>query len=366
VEPGTSIPDGATGRVGMLVALQRIRDLPEGRLAIVRQPVGWVKELLGAKSPVFAWQVFLTGQPTVIHGRETQEIIVADKCLRPVSQLAQQDMTTMLDKHEQEVVATAVADVRALVSQEAMDSPEFDRALHLAFGDAQLRLAKQVVGVAQVLREAGFWSQHGGDSEVLEWRTAYEGTEISMNAAPGMFGDWRVSACAITERSWHMPELLALNDWPRGKILEIVLELWENVFGRRRVPEQLALGWIYRMHERDMRAIEPVLPHVVMDGVSFRRALRWLREAYQIDDVLVGPPRDLPLAVEIKDAVLRLSTKDYSIGIKLQSGWVDAMRLSLRRLLALPPNAIRGPWARLNWTGDRAWIDGYEICHWSD
>jgi len=366
VEPGISIPDGATGRVGMLVALQRIRDLPEGRLAIVRQPVGWVKELLGAKSPVFAWQVFLTGEPTVVHGHETQEIIVADKCLRPVSQLAQQDMTTMLDQHEQEVVATAVADVRALVSQEEMDSPEFDRALHLAFGEAQLRLAKQVVGVTQVLREAGFWSQPGGDSEVLEWRTVYEGTEISMNAAPSMFGEWRVSAYAIKERSWHMPELLALNDWPRGKILQIVLELWENVFGTHRIPEQMELGWIYRMHERDMRSIEPVLPHVVMDGASFRRALRWLREAYQIDDILVGPPKDMPLSVEIKNGTLRLNTEDHSIGVTLKNGWIDPIIISLRGLLANSQRTRRGYWIYLQSTGEYALVNGLKINAWTN
>lgn len=366
MEPGVSVPDGAIGRVGMLVALQRIQDLPEGRLAIVRQPVGWVKELLGANSPVFAWQVFLTGEPILVQGHETQEIIVADKCLRPVTQLEQQDMTTMFQEHEQEVVANAVSDVRALVSQEEMDSPEFDRALHLAFGEAQLRHANEVVGVAQVLLEAGFWSPHGGDSEVLEWKTVFEGTEIQMDAAPGMFGDWRLSARAIKERSWHMPELLALNDWPRGKILRIVLELWENVFGNRQIPGQLELGWIYRMHERDMRAIEPVLPHVVMDGASFRRALRWLREAYQIDNMMVGPPTDMPLSVEIKNGVLRLKTEDHSIGVKIKKGWIDPSIMSMRSLLAISPRILRGYWVDLQSTGKFALVNGFRIDAWTD
>ena len=343
MESGLTIPDGAIGRVGMLVSLHRIKDQPDGRLALVRHPVGWVKEILNADRPVFAWQVFLTGEPTVIHGHETQEIIVADKCLRPVTKLETQDMTAMLEQHEEQVVATAVADVRALISQEEMDSPEFGRVLHLALGKAQLHYAKEVLGVEHVLREAGFWSQEGRDSEALEWHTVYEGTEIHMDATPGMFGDWHVRGYPVKTRSWHTPERQVLNDWPRGRILRAVLELWESVFGNRRIPRQLELGWFYRAHERDMKAIKPVLPHVVMDGASFRMALRWLREAYQIDDVVVGPPVDMPINVEIRDGTLRLGTEDHSIGVKLQSGWLDAMCLSLRCMLALPPNAIRRP-----------------------
>jgi hypothetical protein len=117
---------------------------------------------------------------------------------------------------------------------------------------------------------------------------------------------------------------------------------------------------------RDMRLVEPALPHIVMEGDSFRRALRWLREAYWVDRVSVGPPVDAPLVIEIKDGVLRLSTEDHSIGVKLQRGWIDTMRLSMRCLLALPPNAIRRPWIRMNWTGDHVQINGYKIHHWSD
>jgi hypothetical protein len=366
MEPSALIPDDAIGRVGMLVTLQRIRDLPDGRLAVVRHPVGWVKEVLNADRPIFAWQVFLTGEPVVIHGQETQEIIVADNSLKPVSQLAQQDMAAMVAQHDQMVIETAVAQVRSRVAPDDIESPEFARAMHLAFSAAQLNVAKEVVGVVTVLREAGFWQAHGDDSEVFEWNTSFEGSEIRMTAAPGMFGDWEISAHAIKARSWHMPERKVLNDWPRGQILQNILELWEDVFGNRRIPRQFELGWVYRQHIRDMRLIEPALPHVVMDGDSFRRALRWLREAYRLDDVLVGPPVDLPLAIEIKDGALRLNTEDHSIGVTLQRGWVDAMRLSLRCLLTLPPHELRGPWIRMNWTGDYALINGYEICHWSD
>jgi hypothetical protein len=361
VNSGTSIPEIAVGRVGMLVSLQRVSGLPEGRLAIVRQPVGWVKDLLNADYPVFAWQVFLTGEPVFIHGKETQEVIVADKCLKPVSQLAQQDLADMVELHEREVIDAAVAQVQSLVGPDEMESPEFERALTLAFSEAQLNFSKETIGVSQVLSEIGFWKVHGSSGEAFEWRTAFDGTEVKMTADPGMFGDWRLCAYAIKGRSWHMPERLALNDWPRGKLVQVVLELWESLFGNRLIPEQLQLGWMYRQHVRDMKALEPALPHIYVDGDSFRRALRWLREAYRKDDTFMGPPVNMPLAIEIKDGVLRLQSEDHIIGVKFCCGWVDKMCLSLSSLLALPPSAVRLPLVRIECTEKVYKVNGWTV-----
>ena len=357
-----SVPDNAIGRVGMLVVLQRINGMADGRLAIVRHPVGWVKEALHADAPTFAWQVFLTGDSVSIHGIPTQEVIVADKCLRPVSQLAQHDLTAMVEQHRQDVLEAAVAQVGSMVGPDAMGSPEFARAMHLAFSQAQLNFANEVVGVAQVLREVGFWKQNGEDGDALEWRSTLEGTEIHVTAGPGMFGDWQICAYAIKDRSCHNPETLALNDWPRGRVIQILLDLWESVFGSRRIPRPLELGWMYRQHMRDLKAIEPVLPHVVMDGDDFRRALRWLREAYRVDDSFMGPPTDVPVKFEIIDSMLRLRTDEHSIGVALQRGWVDAMQLSLRTLLSVASSALRGRLIRMDWSGAGALINGYLIC----
>jgi hypothetical protein len=267
----------------------------------------------------------------------------------------------MVEKHQHDSIEAAVAQVRALVDPDGMSSLEFDRAMHLAFSEAQIRHTKEVVGIAQVLREVGFWKPQGEEGEMWEWQTVLEGVEIRMTACPGMFRDWQLSAYAIKTRSWHMPERLALNEWPRGKILQTLLEIWESVFGNRRIPVQLEQGWVYRQHQRDMQAIQPVLPHVYVDGESFRRALRWLREAYGPDGLLVGPPVDISVAAEVKDGALRLQTEDHSIGIKLLRGWVDAMRLSLRCLLALPPHAMRGPWIRVECTGEYSVVNGLRV-----
>jgi hypothetical protein len=355
------IPENAVGRVGMLAALHGIEGSPDGRLAIVRHPVGWVQTLLNARHPVFAWQVVLTGEPAMINGHLRQEIIVADKCLRPVSRLAVADMERVVAQQEQTAVDQAAQQVRDLVGDEAMKSPAFEQTMHLAYEEALLNFANEVVGVKQVLRELDFSLAPGGFADVYEWRSVFEGVEITMSAAKGMLNDWKFSAYAHRERSWHCPEALALNEWPRGRVIQIVLQLWENVYGNRLIPQQLELGWVYRQHQRDLQALIPGLPHADLDGTSFRHALRWLRQAYAVDEWLVGPPKDVPVAVEIKDGLMRVRTDDHDLGVKMHRGWVDAMTLSLRQLLALAPAAVRGHWIRLVDLGEAALVNGNQI-----
>jgi hypothetical protein len=175
-----------------------------------------------------------------------------------------------------------------------------------------------------------------------------------------------LNAYAKKDDSLHMPEYLALDEWPRGRILLILLEMWEDIFGRQHIPVQFALALSYRQHLRDLESIRWVLPHVEMMGDRFRMALRWLREAYAPDKWFVGPPRDMPLTVEVKDGIVCFQTEDHAIGVPLQRGWIDGMRLSLRSLMALPPNALRGDWVRLERTMTHANIGRHEIKMWTD
>jgi hypothetical protein len=291
---------------------------------------------------------------------------VADKCLRPVSQLAVADMERVVAQQEQGNVEKAVQQVRDLVGDEAMESPAFERVLHLAYQEAVLNLANEVVGLERVLSELDFSLSPGGYEDVYEWRSVFEGVEITMSASKGMFNDWRFAAYAHKVRSWNCPEALVLNDWPRGRMIQAVLELWESVFGNRLIPQQLELGWVYRQHQRDLRAFKAGFPHADLDGVSFRQALRWLRQAYAVDDCLVGPPIDVQVALEIKDGLMRLRTDNHDLGLKVNRGWVDAMTLSLRQLLALAPAAVRGHWIRLVDLGEVALVNGNPIQKWHD
>ena len=79
-----SIPANAVGRIGMVASLHRVRGEEDGRLVAVRHPMGFVSELVGSLRPVFAWQVLVLGEPVKVNGRHCREIIVPDKCLRPV------------------------------------------------------------------------------------------------------------------------------------------------------------------------------------------------------------------------------------------------------------------------------------------
>lgn len=78
------------------------------------------------------------------------------------------------------------------------------------------------------------------------------------------------------------------------KIVAIVLELWEQVFGRKKVPQNLWLGWFYWQHQADIDSLLPGLPEVWINGEQFRRALRWLREAYSTSNECVAPPQMFP------------------------------------------------------------------------
>ena len=345
----------------MLVSLHRIKGLEDGRLAIVKNPVGWVKDLLETNSPVFAWQVFLTGDPVSIRGHLTQELIVGDFGMRPVSQLEQEQLKKMLDDHHDNDLQNALTEAKALLDPGDIDSPEFTRLLHQAFNEAILRRAQEVIGVALTLEELGFWPANPPDGESYAWRSVFKGQEIEMSAAPGMFEDWTLWSSSANEREIYSGQRKLLNDWPRGRIIQVLLEQWEDVFGSQAIPRQLELGWIYRQHMRDMRAIAPVLPNIYVEGESYRRALRWLREAYCADEGLVGPPKDLAIDLAIQDGDVRLTTEDHSIGVKLKRGWVDPIRLSLRSLLAIPPWAVRGHAVCLQWTGKYALVNGYPV-----
>jgi hypothetical protein len=63
---GLSTPSGAVGRPGLLAAVRRMSNVPEGRLVAVRGPAGWVSALLDREQPVFGWNAHLLGAPVRI------------------------------------------------------------------------------------------------------------------------------------------------------------------------------------------------------------------------------------------------------------------------------------------------------------
>ena len=52
-DAGLRMPAGAVGRPGLLAAVRRMSNVPEGHLVAVRGPAGWVSALLDREQPVF-------------------------------------------------------------------------------------------------------------------------------------------------------------------------------------------------------------------------------------------------------------------------------------------------------------------------
>ena len=355
------ILEGARGREGMLVALRKVKGLDDGRLAIVKHAVGCVSELLGSAHSVFAWHVLLTGDPVPVHGHLTQEIIVADACLCAVSHLALDDANALVQQMEQKEVDAAVAQARSLLGAEGLSSPGLDKAMHEAFGQALLKHALEVVGVEATLQELGFFQSFAPHGESCEWMSVFNGQEIGIDAAPGMFGHWRVWVRSSNAREIFGAEKVVLNEWPRGRIVQLVLELWESVFGNDQIPRQFNVGWLYRQHQKDLRSLEPALPFVALDGDEFRMALRWLREAFAVDALRDSPAPDVVLALEIKEGNLRLRTEQFDIGVSICRGWIDPCVISLRTLLMVRPALVQGWRVVLRRTGDGVDLAGHWI-----
>ena len=80
------IPENAIGRVGMIAALHHVRGEDDGRLVAVQHPIGMVTELIGARMPVFAWQVLVLGEPVDVnanHCRETPRVTIVVAPIEP-------------------------------------------------------------------------------------------------------------------------------------------------------------------------------------------------------------------------------------------------------------------------------------------
>lgn len=96
------IPEGAVGRPGMVAMLQRVSPGADGRLIAIRHAVSPMSSLSASARPVFAWQALVLGEPINVHGKLSQEIVVADPCLKPVSQITAAEVETLARAKAQE------------------------------------------------------------------------------------------------------------------------------------------------------------------------------------------------------------------------------------------------------------------------
>ena len=359
------IPENAIGRVGMIAALHHVRGEDDGRLVAVRHPIGMVTELIGARMPVFAWQVLVLGEPVDVNANHCREIIVADKCLHPVSQLPDGEVERLVKLEARKDFDAALIDLAKILKTTDMTPDQFEVFVEKAANQAQIECALEVVSIAQVLREAGFKQENPPDGEGLKWAGVYSGKKLVISGGPDWFDHWRIWGQARDARTILCEERVLMTDWPRGRILGVLVEIWESAFGDAAVPDNFSMGVLYKQHQLDIRRLEPGLPYVAVDGEIFRATRRWIAQRHSLPENTMGPHRDFPISLSITGSLLQITVQGQTYGCPICRGWIDDCSVSLQQFLALPPQVFRGRMITLSFTVGEMLIKGcpVAVCH---
>lgn len=335
------VPESAVGRVGMVAMLQRVRPEAVGRLVALRHPVGMMSTLGDSPRSVFAWQALILGEPIEIEGRPQAEIIIADRCLVPVSLLTSTQVERLLKAQAMSDAAQALADLKQVLNGRELSPQILERAIVRAAEFSAIRLALQVAPVATALREIGFRSLHEGSS-VWQWSGMHQGTELAVTARPGLFDQWQIVGKRVTadKRMWDERLLPAMGQ--RGATALMVLRLWRAAFGEASPPGCLGLGVLYERHRRDIDRMQLGRPTLLVDGEGLRGIRRRLARDWGQQEGEVGPLPDEPLALSFRDEMLRFEVRDQVFACQTRGMWVDDCVVSMREFIALSPWRLRG------------------------
>lgn len=350
------IPENAIGRIGMVAALHRVRGEEDGRMVAVRHAIGVVTELVGSRSQVFAWQVLVLGEPVDVHGKNCREIIVADRCLRPVSQLPEGEVERLVKLQAKKDFDAALADLAKILNAGHMAVDELEGFMEGALNRVLIERALETVAITQVLQEARFRQCNPPDGDVYEWTGAHNGIELKLVAGPDWFDQWKFWSAGRSAREIYCGEHQVLADWPRGKVMQVLADLWADAFRNAPIPDDFSLGVLYKQHQEDLRQLQPGMPFLQVNGEVLRTTKRWLREAHAANPDIVGPPQDIPLKLEVKDGLLQMRTPAQLFAVPVTGGWMDECSASLYSFLALPAWALRGPRVTIRWSAQEAWI----------
>jgi len=354
------IPANAIGCIGMVAALKRIQGHPDGRLVVVRHAIGHVAELVGSSTRVFAWQVALLGNSMDLNGKQCREVIVADRCLQPVSQVPADEVENLIKTQSQADFNAAMGDLASIMKGHEITPDDLDSLLERACEQALIQHALQVVSITQVVVEAGFRQIHPPDGETYRWIGVHDGVELAIEGGPDWFGRWRFWSAGFSGRELFCGEQVALAEWPRGRVMQVIGNLWRSAFGTGQLPDAFTLGDLYQRHMEDLRQLQPGLPFVEVSGDALRRARRWLTETWRPDPGFLGPPPDAQLNLEIENGLLYFRTPQGVVTAPVLAGWLDPCTVSLRGFLNAPAWTFRGHRTRINWTEStihlNAWV----------
>ncbi len=239
-------------------------------------------------------------------------------------------------------------------------------ASNFTIADAALELqaCQEHVPIQQVLIEVGFRADDATSDNAFSWTDMHRGLTVRFTAYADWFGLWTITCRAIEERTWWDMEQRVLANESRGRFIQILLGMWQEIHGRQSLPEALRLGLVYRQHRRDLSRTVEAMPEVMVDGDVMRATRRWLRRDRdeQRQHVVAGEPgiSDQPLLMEAHGGLLQLVSNDRVYGVPCMRGWMDPCTVSLDQFLELPAWLFRGSWIRLRWCPRMVQVQGRE------
>lgn len=285
------IPDNAIGLPGMVAMLQRTsKGAHDGKLVALHHPAGFVTTLLNTQKPVFAWQALVLGNPVLIRGEPKREIIVADRCLRPISQITPATVERLAKRQAHQDFDAAMDGLKRILNAKAMDASEFEAFFEKAERQIGIERALEVVPMAQALAELGFRQQNPPDGEVLVWAGIHGGIELEISAGTDWFAQWRLTARCNARRHGLWDEVTLPPEAPRGANTLALVQFWRAAFGHEaQVPDVFYLGLRYETHKASLRTLNLGLPHVELDGEILRTTRKWIAQRHGQASSDVGP-----------------------------------------------------------------------------
>jgi hypothetical protein len=293
---------------------------------------------------VFAWQVLVLGHdPIDLNGKASREIVVADRCLKPVSQIEPEQVNALAMARAHLDLDEALADIGRYLERHPMTPEAFEARVEAAAEQAHFQHVLEAVPLAVALKAIDFRPTSSDEHCVWRWSGMYKGVELLVVAAPEMFGGWTIVGKCVTARVRMWDERVVIGDQPRGKVASLVLDLWRTAFGREAaVPTSLNIALCYEQHQKDIRRVKIGLPTLYVDGEVLRSTRRWLAQRHGLRDGAYGPLPDCPVALSFSDGLLRFEVAGEACGCPAQGVWVEDCRISLREFLAMPYWKLRG------------------------
>lgn len=356
------IPKGLVGRPGMVAMLQRVSPAGNGWLVAIRHAVGPMTSLGTSSKPVFAWQALVLGEPIDVHGKPSREIVVADPCLKPVSQITAAEVEKLARAQAQEDFDAAMADLRHILEKNPMTDEGLDAAVNGSGDIFGISYALEVVPTATALRDMGFTPSQSDSDTVLHWSGMYQGRELYVMAGPDMFGNWTITGTGATPREKMWAERVVLGEERRGKLAKLVVDLWREAFGRNAPPpSNLEFGLLYEQHQEDVRSLDIGLPRLYLDGEVFRATRTWLAKRHPRVSQDDSAYSDQRLSLSFADGLLRFQSGGELFACPGWGVWVGDCEVSLGAFIDTPPANLRGRTMFLERQLAEISINGYSL-----